>query len=127
MSKNFRDFTLYFIVGGVATITEWIVFFILDSKMNCHYLLATAIAYIISTFVNWAVGRLLVFKTTNQPLWKEITSIYVASIIGLMMNMAIMWFAVEVLSIIEMISKVIATCIVFLWNFIIRKLVIYKE
>lgn len=124
--KNIKDFMLYVIVGGIATVCEWIIFYILNTTFAWHYILATVIAYILSTFVNWAAGRIIMFKKTEKGLLHEITSIYAASVIGLLLNMLIMWLMVDLFSINSMLSKVIATGLVFIWNFLIRKIVIYK-
>ncbi len=126
MKNNIKDFLLYLIVGAVATLSEWIIFFILD-KIHFHYAIATIIAYALSTFVNWLAGRMLVFKEAKQGVIREIISIYAASIIGLVLNIAIMWVAVDLLSVNELLSKMIATGLVFLYNFLIRKLFIYKK
>ena len=124
--KSIKDFLLYIIVGGIATVAEWAVFFVLG-KVSLHYAAATAIAYILSTFVNWLAGRILVFKERNQPIIKEIVSVYLASIVGLLLNLLIMWVAVDLLSLNQMLSKIAATGIVFVYNFLVRKLLIYKE
>jgi putative flippase GtrA len=123
--KNIVDFLLYVVVGACATLAEWLIFCLLD-KCALHYALATVIAYILSTFVNWLVGRLLVFKERKQSILKEILSIYLASIIGLLLNLLIMWVTVDLLSVPNMIAKILATGLVFFYNFIIRKLCIYK-
>ena len=123
--KNIVDFLLYVVVGACATLAEWLIFYLLDT-CALHYALATVIAYVLSTFVNWLVGRLLVFKERKQSILKEILSIYLASIIGLLLNLLIMWITVDLLSIPEMIAKIAATGLVFFYNFIVRKLCIYK-
>jgi len=124
--NNIKDFFLYLIVGGIATVAEWLIFFVLD-KINIHYAIATAVAYILSTFANWLAGRILVFKDSHQAFIKEIGEIYLASVVGLLLNLLIMWVAVDLISLNEMISKVIATAIVFFYNFLVRKLLIYKK
>ena len=124
-SNDLKDFLLYLIVGGIATISEWIIFYLLD-KLLLHYAVATTIAYILSTFINWLAGRILVFKESKQSLFKEILSIYLASMVGLLLNLLIMWITVDLLSVNEMLSKIIATALVFFYNFIIRKVLIYK-
>ena len=127
MNKNaIKELLLYLIVGGIATISEWAIFYLLDLGA-VHYALATVIAYLLSTFINWLAGRLLVFKKTNLSLLKELAGIYLASIVGLLLNLLIMWIAVDLLSFNEMISKVAATAIVFAYNFLVRKLLIYKN
>ena len=124
--KEIEDFFKYLLVGGIATVSEWVIFYFLD-KMMIYYAIATVIAYMLSTFVNWLMGRILVFKKSQQPLWKEILSIYIVGIIGLILNLIIMWFAIELLDFSNMFSKVLATILVFSYNYIIRKILIYKE
>lgn len=126
LSKNVKQFILYFIVGGIATIVEWVMFYLLDSIASINYMLATTIAFAVSTFANWAAGRLIMFKG-NGYLLAELVKIYVTSIAGLFMNLLIMWIAIDGIGIPNFISKVIATGIVFFWNFAVRKLMIYKE
>lgn len=123
--NNLKEFLLYLIVGGIATVCEWAIFFVLD-KVYVHYTLATIIAYILSTFINWLAGRILVFKENRQSVAKELLGIYIASIVGLLLNLVIMWALVDLLTAPEMISKMVATALVFVYNFLVRKLVIYK-
>ena len=125
-NKNLKELLLYLVVGGVATVTEWLMFFVLE-KIAVHYMLATVIAYVISTFVNWLAGRVLVFKESKKAVIREIIEIYLASIVGLLLNLGLMWLMVDAFDFNEMLSKIIATGIVFLYNFLIRKLVIYKQ
>ena len=125
VKENVRQFVLYLVVGGIATVVEWILFYILNGVGHIHYMGSTAIAFIVSTFANWMCGRILLFQKTKN-IWKELLEIYVTSIAGLFMNLLIMWLAVETFGIHEMISKMAATGIVFMWNFLVRKFVIYK-
>lgn len=122
-----KQLMLYLIVGAGATVVEWACFYVLNDTLKMHYSIATALAFIVSTFANWLLGRWIMFKKTGQGVVKELLQIYAASVVGLLMNLAIMWLAIDVLKINNMISKIIATGIVFIWNFLIRKLLIYKQ
>lgn len=126
-NKATKDFVLYFIVGGLATIVEWAIFFVLNQSLHVNHLLATAIAFIFSTFANWGFGRLLVFKHSHESLVRELSKIYAASIIGLIINECIMYLGVDLLGAHAMLIKIIATGVAFFWNFLIRKLVIYND
>ena len=127
IKKETRDFFLYVIVGGIATLAEWAVFGLLSRFSPLHYEISTVIAYIISTFVNWISGRIILFKSDGKNIAKELLQIYLASVIGLLLNMLIMWIAVDILNVTEMLSKIIATALVFFWNYLIRKLYIYNK
>lgn len=126
-SRQFRDFFLYLIVGGLATIVEWAAFWVLANPLHIQYLLSTALAFFFSTFANWAFGRLLVFKSGTGSLWREIASVYLASIVGLLLNLLIMFVLVETFTMGKMLSKVAATAIVFAYNYLVRKLIIYRK
>ena len=121
-----RQFLLYLIVGALATIVEWAFFYILDIRGGMHYTVSVALAFILSTFANWAFGRLILFKKTDTGISKELISIYLTSIAGLLLNLLIMFILIEKIQLNDMISKIIATGLVFFWNFLIRKFVIYK-
>ena len=122
------DLFLYLIVGGLATIVEWAGFWVFCDMMQIQYLIATALAFVFSTFANWGFGRLLVFRgKQNQSLLKELLSIYLTSIGGLLLNLGIMYVMVDFLSIGEMIAKITATVLVFSYNYVIRKKLIYKK
>ena len=118
----------YLIVGGLATIVEWAGFWLFSEKLSIEYLLATALAFAISTFANWLFGRLLVFRgKQQQSLLREILSVYLASIVGLLLNLLIMSLLVQLLGVEKMIAKMAATVLVFTYNYLVRKLIIYRK
>ena len=133
MSEFLRKFGSYFIVGGLATIVEWIFYYLFDPILHLNTYLAVALAFIFSTFANWYAGRKLTFKNApKQNLSKELSAIYTVSIIGLCLNWLIMYLLLNFIFAEQtdeqkMISKIIATGVVFFWNFLIRDKLIYKD
>ena len=118
----------YLIVGGLATIVEWAGFWLFSEKLSIEYLLATALAFAISTFANWLFGRLLVFRgKQQQSLLREILSVYLASIVGLLLNLIIMFLLVQLLGAEKMSAKMATTVLVFTYNYLVRKLIIYRK
>lgn len=123
----FLQLVSYLFVGGAATLVEWGTFWVFNKALNFHYLLATALAYIIATAANWGLGRLTTFrKAEKQSLASELTKIYLVSAVGLLLNLGLMYVFVQLLGIGSMISKIMATILVFAWNFLSRKLWIYR-
>lgn len=125
VKRSIKQLALYLIVGGLAAIVEWVGFYVLSELLGIHYMLSTAAAFIVSTFTNWVFGRLLLFHASWSP-WKELLQIYLVSSVGLLLNLIIMWVACETLGLKKLIAKVLATGLVFFWNFFIRKFAIYK-
>ena len=124
IKKTIKDIGLYAVVGGIATIAEWIIFFFTDQHF--HYEVSVIIAYLLSTFVNWFAGRLLLFKESRMKILIEIGSIYLTCLGGLGLNLLIMWIFVSGVGLRDMISKVLATAIVFFYNYGVRRKLIYR-
>ena len=125
---NWKHFISYLFVGGAATLVEWLFFWLFEGVLHIQYLVATVLAIVISTFSNWLFGRLWTFKDSQKGnVLLEIGKIYVASIVGLLLNLLIMWALVDGIHLHEMLSKIIATGIVFLYNYLVRIWVIYRK
>ncbi|MDO5544310.1 MAG: GtrA family protein [Eubacteriales bacterium] len=128
LDKSMQSLFGYLVVGGLATIVEWAGFWLFSEKMGIAYLLATTFAFAISTFANWLFGRLLVFRGKQaQSLLREILSVYLASVVGLLLNLLIMFLLVQLFGVEKMIAKMAATVLVFAYNYLVRKLIIYKK
>ena len=130
---NIKQFISYFFVGGVAAIVEWVMFFIFANVLQINYFVSTVIAFIFSTTANWILGRITTFKDNNtykDKKAKEAFLVFIVSAIGLLFNLILRYLFVTVMgfdsSLGKTLSKIAATGIVFIWNFLIRKLVIYK-
>lgn len=130
---NIEQFISYFFVGGVAAIVEWVMFFIFANVLQINYFVSTVIAFIFSTTANWILGRITTFKDNNtykDKKAKEAFLVFIVSAIGLLFNLILMYLFVTVMgfdsSLGKTLSKIAATGIVFIWNFLIRKLVIYR-
>ena len=131
---NIKQFISYFFVGGVAAIVEWVMFFIFANVLQINYFVSTVIAFIFSTTANWILGRITTFKDNNtykDKKAKEAFLVFIVSAIGLLFNLILMYLFVTVMgfdsSLGKTLSKIAATGIVFIWNFLIRKLVIYRS
>lgn len=124
----FRQLFSYLIVGGIATIVEWVCFYMFSYRAHIHYLLATTLAFAISTAANWLAGRLLTFRAAEkQPIWQEFIKIYAVSVMGLVFNLLLMYLFVQRAGLAKMTGKIIATILVFAWNFVVRKFWIYRK
>ena len=132
-SKGSKQFLSYFGVGGVSALVEWAVFSLLEYLLDMPYLLATILAFIFSTTTNWFLGRTFTFKESayKDKKAKEIFLVFLVSAIGLGFNLLLMYLFVDVFgmntNLLKTIAKILSTGIVFIWNFLSRKLWIYRE
>lgn len=127
-SQGFRQMFSYLVVGGIATIVEWVCFYMFSYQAHIHYLMSTVLAFSISTAANWLAGRLLTFRgAEKQHVLQELAKIYAVSVIGLLLNLLLMYLFVQMVGLAKIAGKIFATILVFAWNYFVRKLWIYRR
>jgi len=119
------QFIRYTGVGGTAAIVEWTSFAFLIGVVHFHYLAAVVGSFIVATAANYLLSIRFVFGRGRHSLHKEAFMVYMVSGVGLLLNMLLMWFFVGRLGIPAMTAKIIATGIVFFWNFGSRKMFVF--
>ncbi len=134
MDKNkLKHFASYVLVGGIATIVEWVCYYFFDPVLHLNTYVAVALSFVFSTFANWLAGRLITFRNAEKKnIIKELVEIYSVSVIGLLLNEGIMLVFMNIIfkeqtSLEKMVAKIVATGIVFFWNYFVRVLYIYKK
>lgn len=114
------------IVGIIAFIIDYTLLYVLTEFCSFHYMLSSVISFIISLFFNYIASIHWVFDVTKKQTFKEIMVFMFLSVIGLGINQLVMYLMTTVLVIYYMISKLFATTVVMVWNFVTRKIFIEK-
>lgn len=111
------------IVGGIATIIDFFTIFLLKEGCHLPVLVANTLAFCIATIYNYWASIHWVFDVNKKKDPKKTFLIFlVFSVIGLILNDFIVWITGDIFHIYYLIGKLIATCLVMIFNFITRKL-----
>ena len=112
-------FTGYFVVGGIATIADFGLFslFYYGFGDELHYLVAATISFVLATGLNYVLSILFVFESGGRPRHHEVMMVYIASAVGIVINLCVIALAVEVFGLHPLIGKVAGTGTAFGWNF----------
>ncbi len=122
MNKLINKIIRFSIVGGIATIIDFVFLYIFKEFLNIDVILANTLSFIISVTYNYIASITWVFDT-NKNKNKKIQFILfiIFSIVGLIINNIILYILTDKLNIYYLISKAVATLIVMIFNFITRK------
>ena len=116
----------YFLVGGSAAIVDISLFVIFAKFLQYNYLLVGLFSFIIATLVNYILSIKYVFESgAKHTQKKELALVYFVSAVGLLFNLLILYISIDILALEMVISKLLATGIVFFWNYLIRKYFIF--
>lgn len=110
-------------VGGLCFVIDYGLLVILTELFSINYLISAVISFLVSVTVNYLLSVRYVFNTRdNMSHVTEVTVFIALSAVGLVINEIIMWLFTDRLAVHYLISKLIATFIVMVYNFITRKL-----
>ena len=113
----------FIIVGGIATLIDWIIYYMLNSIFNINPLISNIFSFSISLIYNYIASVKWVFNVSKKKNKKRIfMEFIILSVVGLLISEFLIWLLVDKLSINSMISKIISTAIVMVFNFITRKM-----
>ena len=118
----------YIIVGGIAFLVDYGLLFLLTEYFHFHYLLSATISFIAGLIVNYAISTRWIFR--NSKLDNRMMEFIIYSligVIGLLVNNAMLYLLTDCIHIHYMLSKPITAAIVMAWNFIGRKIILFKS
>ncbi len=116
------------IVGGIATIIDFIIYYICYNSIGLDPLIANIIAFSISVIYNFYASVKWVFDVDNEKNKKVIfVEFIVLAIVGLVISELLLYLFIDKLNIHKMISKILATVIVMIFNFVTRKIMLEKN
>ncbi len=124
MKKLINQIAKFGVVGIIATLIDYILLFILTDVFKIYYMTSSIISFSVSLIFNYIASIKWVFNVEHKQTYKDGLLFLIFSLIGLWINQEVMYLTVEKLGIYYMISKIFATGIVMVWNFITRKIFI---
>lgn len=112
----------FIVVGGIATVIDWIIYFVLYHFIKIEPIIANIISFAVSVVYNYWASCKYVFKVNKEKSKaRQFVEFIVFAVIGLLINEVIIWGLHNELEWNAMLVKIIATAIVMVFNFVTRK------
>lgn len=118
------------IFGGLAFVVNYVVYAACVQGFGWDYQVGNVVSWIVAVCFAYWTNRTFVFKSKVKDvkgLGKEMSSFVSARLATLVMEVIVMWLLVDVLSIHDMIAKLIAQFLVIVTNYGVSKTIIFKK
>ncbi len=145
--KTLAEIIRFVITGGIATVIDFvvtgIVLYLFNPSLypnffNVFYgggtpsgiaaVVSTGVGFCVSLIANYLLSVFFVFSDKgNSKSVKGVTLFVILSVVGLLINMGGMYVGFDLLGINEWITKIIMTIVVLIYNYISRKIFIFKK
>jgi putative flippase GtrA len=117
----------YTFVGGLAFIVDFGLLFILTEFAGLYYLASATCSFIAGLLVNYYISTIWVFGSSPYKRGMEFLLFAIIGIIGLGLNDLLIWVFTEKAGIYYMLSKLLTAVLVYLWNFLGRRYLIFNK
>ena len=132
---KYKEIINYLIFGFLTTIVSVITYvlfanLLFTEKTDITVQISNVLSWIIAVLFAFITNKLFVFESKSKDkklVSKEITNFFFFRIVSLGIEMVIMYVFVDLLSINDLITKVIAQVIVILSNYIFSKVFVFKK
>ena len=117
----------YVIVGGLSFVVDYGLLYALTEWAGMHYLLSATLSFVAGLLVNYFISTCWIFhKSKLNNKLAEFLIYSIIGVVGLLFNNLLLYVLTDHLHLYYMLSKLIAAAVVLGWNFVGRKLILFK-
>ena len=130
---KYRELIVYVIVGGITTVINWGVSFLLDafvfdSSVPLQNTIINVIAWVVAVVASFPMNRKWVFQSKNPNWVGEFFGFTASRLTTLGIEELVMLLCVNVFGISFRISKVfIASVLVIILNYVFSKILVFRK
>ncbi len=116
----------YAVAGAIATAAEWGTFYLLAVAADVYYQFGVAISLVTGAATNYLVNKTYTFKNKSREIVSQFTLHLGVSAFSWSVHMGVMFVLVDLISVDKMLSKVVATAIMLLPNYVMYKYTVFN-
>ena len=127
---KYKEQILYVVFGGLTTLINWGTYALCCDVMGIPNLPSVAIAWILSVAFAFVTNKIWVFESRSfdrKTLLRELWTFTSARLATLLLDMGIMYLAVNVMGGNHLVWKLISNVIVIILNYVLSKLVVFRK
>ena len=130
LAIKFKSQILYLLFGGFTTLVNIAGYCLFYNVLHCSNVLSTIIAWMLSVVFAFVTNRIFVFESNANGLkniLREAASFFACRFLTGVMDVAIMWLAVDVMCWNGLLWKIISNILVIILNYFASKIFVFKK
>jgi len=115
-NESLRTFLRFVCVGGSATALQYLLLVVLVVETGWTPVIASSLAYAISTVFNYALSRSFTFRS-HRAHASALPRFVLVSVIGIGINALVVWLSFNQLGLHYLLAQALATVMTLGWNY----------
>jgi putative flippase GtrA len=117
--RNWRNEKMvgFFLIGVVTSLVDIGLLYIFCTYLDIWYLPAAAVSYCCGIVVSYILNKYLNFHDRDRHYLVQFSTFTAISVSCLLVNLCVIWMAVELFTLNYLTGKIIATVCAFFWNY----------
>ena len=122
------EFARYFWAGSLTFLTDFLILFALTEFAGINYLWSNLAGVLVGIVMSYLFCIKWVFQTRRYNRVAQEFSLFVLTcVVGLLLNESLLWAFVTFAEIHYLAAKIIVTAVVFVVNFGVKKIVLFRH
>ena len=128
---KYKEIINYLVFGGLATVVNFVTYFIVARLMGIDEVLSSGISWFFSVLFAYITTKLFVFESKTDGIKAvliEMGSFFLARIVsGILCDVGTFALMVKVFNINDLFAKVVTQIMVVIVNYVFSKLIIFRK
>ncbi len=125
--KKYEEIINYLIFGVLTTLVSILSYAFFTRLVYLDYVISNILSWILSVTFAFFTNQKYVFKTSSSNKIKDMFKFYLSRLTSLGIELITMYILVTLLSLNDMISKIIVQFVAIVLNYVLSKLFVFKK
>lgn len=118
----------YIGAGAVGAATNIVVFYALIDIFSVWYVIASVCSFVVALSVSFTVQKFFTFRDhSTDAMVKQMSLFTIVSISGLALNVAIVYFLVDILGLYHFVGQILTMIVVAIFSFLMYQRFIFQS
>lgn len=122
-----NEFLFYLVIGTIATLIDWCMFYVFSHQIGWHYEAALAFGFCTAAIFHYFANKVVTFKCHSTELEKQLPLYLFVMVISLVCNMIIMAAIVKLYPLPKVMARITTTIIMIVPNYLLHKHITFSK
>jgi len=124
---NYKEFSIYFVIGGMTTVIDWSIFAIATFYLNLHYFIALVASMGLSGIFHYLASKQLAFQCSSQQYKRQISFYILVALAGFSLTYGTIHLLISIFKLQALLARIFTTIFMLPPNYLMHKNITFNR